>query len=75
VNSLDDFLALVNDEMGIPVSSEAASLDLDEVAGWDSLHLLSLLTVLEERTGRAIALPAVLEARSLADIYLLVMAA
>ncbi|KKK06304.1 MULTISPECIES: phosphopantetheine-binding protein [unclassified Micromonospora] len=69
MNSLDDFLHLVTDEVGIPVNAEDARGDLDQVAGWDSVHLLTLLTVLEQRTGRTLALPDVLAARSLADIY------
>lgn len=75
MNSLDDFLHLLHDEVGLPVDAADARADLDQVAGWDSVHLLTLLTVLERRTGRTLALPDVLQARSLADIYALAVAA
>lgn len=75
MNSFDDFLDLVTDEVGIPVTAEDARNDLDTVAGWDSVHLLTLLTVLERRTQRSLALPDALKARTLADIYELAAAA
>lgn len=69
MNSFDDFIDLLTDEVGLPVTSEEARGDLDAVTGWDSVHLLTLLTVLERHTQRTLALPDVLKARSLADIY------
>jgi acyl carrier protein len=66
---MDDLLDLIRRELGIPVTEEDARRDLNQVAGWDSLHLLRLLTVLEERTGRSLSLPDFLEAPSLAGIY------
>jgi acyl carrier protein len=71
VNTLDDFMTLVRDELGLPVTAEDAGRDLDQVAGWDSMYLLSLLAALERRTGRSLSLPELLDASSLADIYAL----
>jgi len=73
VNSLEDFVALVRDELGLLVTSDDAHLSLDEIPGWDSLHLLWLLTLLEQRTGRTVSLPDVLEADSLNSMYSLVV--
>ncbi|HEX6526874.1 MAG TPA: phosphopantetheine-binding protein [Streptosporangiaceae bacterium] len=73
MNTIDDFLTLVRDELGLPVTMHDAGLNLDQVAGWDSMHLLWLLTVLEQRTGRSLPLAALLEAESLEDIYSLVV--
>jgi acyl carrier protein len=75
VNTIDDFITLLRDEMGMPVSAGDAALSLDQVAGWDSVHVLSLLSVLERRTGRSLPLADVLEAGSLEDIYRLAVAA
>jgi acyl carrier protein len=69
VNTIDDFLALLHDEVGLAVTSGDVGLHLDQVPGWDSVHLLALLTALERRMGRSISLPDVLEASNLADIY------
>ena len=71
MNTIDDFVALVREEIGLPL--ELADLDrhFDELPGWDSVHLLQLLTVLEKKTGRRISLPAVLESSSLENIYAL----
>jgi acyl carrier protein len=74
MNGIDDFIRLVQDELGLPVTAEHADRALDQVPGWDSVHLLWLLTALERSTGRRVSLPAVLEAGSLADIYALAAA-
>lgn len=69
MNTIEDFAALVRDELGLPVETEDLASDLDTVVGWDSVHLLSLCTILERVTGKPISLPAVLEAPNLAGIY------
>jgi acyl carrier protein len=71
VNTIEDFISLLRDDMGLPVTVQDASLSLDQVAGWDSVYLLSLLTQLEWRTGRSLSLADVLDAQSLRDIYTL----
>ena len=69
MNSIDDFVVLVRDETGLEVTSENVHAVFDEVPGWNSLHLLTLLTLLERATGRTLSLPDVLEAPSLAHVY------
>lgn len=69
MTTIDDFLVLVRDEIGLIVGPEHAELPLDQVPGWDSMHLLALLSAFERRTGRPISLPDVLEARSLDEIH------
>lgn len=69
MNSIDDLLDLLRDELGLPVTGQDASLRLDEIAGWDSVLLLTLLTLLERRTGRAVPLAGLLEAGTIEDIY------
>jgi hypothetical protein len=74
VNSLDDFVALVRDELGLPVTAENVGSGWDELPEWDSVHLISLLSALERATRRPISLPAMMEAESLHDIYTLAVA-
>ncbi|MBT2505640.1 acyl carrier protein [Streptomyces sp. ISL-98] len=69
MNDLEDFIALVRDELGVPVAVEDAGRALHDLPGWDSLHLLRLVTVLEARTGRSINVIDLLEAPSLEFIY------
>jgi acyl carrier protein len=69
VITIDDFLTLVRDELGLEINPADAERSLDEVAGWDSVHLLALAGALERTTGHPIMLPDLLEAGSLAGIY------
>jgi hypothetical protein len=69
VNGLDDFVALVRDETGVPATRDNVSHPLDAVPGWDSVHLIALLTALERVTGRRLSVPDVLTASSLEQIY------
>jgi hypothetical protein len=70
-----DFAALVRDEIGLPVTEQELGRGLDQIDGWDSVHLLTLVTVLERETGQSVALPDVLEAGSLREIFELYTAA
>jgi acyl carrier protein len=72
VNNIHDFLALVHDEIGLPLTVHDATLAFDQVPGWDSMHLLSLLVALERTTGRRVAMADVLAAANLGEIYALV---
>ncbi|MER5860101.1 acyl carrier protein [Streptomyces sp. NPDC059688] len=67
--SLDDFADTVRDELGLPLTDEQIAADFDEVPEWDSLHLLKLVTAVEQATGRPVPVGRVLEARSLKEIY------
>ncbi|OWV01459.1 acyl carrier protein [Micromonospora wenchangensis] len=69
MRTVDDFVTLIRDELGLPVAVADLDSSLDVVAGWDSVHLLTLCTALERATGRPVSLPDVLAADSLAGIY------
>jgi acyl carrier protein len=75
VTTIDDFITLVRDELGLEVTAEEVTRSLDQVAGWDSLHLLTLATALERETGRRLALPDLMEADNLQGIYAVATAA
>jgi acyl carrier protein len=70
-----DFAALLRDEIGLAVTEQELDRGLDQIDGWDSVHLLTLVTVLERETGQSVALPDVLEAGSLREIFGLYTAA
>lgn len=74
MNSIDDFVSLLRDEIGLPVSAADIESGLDQVPGWDSVHLLTLMMALETRTSRTIPMPELLEAPSLGHIYRLAVA-
>ena len=74
MNTIDEFLAVLRDELGLPVTAEDADRRLDQIPGWDSVQLLWLLTAVEGRTGRSISLPDMLEASDLAGLYAVVSA-
>ena len=75
MNTIDDFLAILRDELGLQVSTQHAGLNLDQVTDWDSVYLLSLLTILERRTGRSLQLADMLEAVTLEEMYAVAVAA
>lgn len=75
MNTIDDFLAILRDELGLQVSTQHAGLKLDQVADWDSVYLLSLLTILERRTGHSLQLAEMLEAATLEEMYAVAVAA
>ncbi|MEK8173841.1 phosphopantetheine-binding protein [Streptomyces sp. M19] len=74
MKTIDDFVLLVRNEIGLPVTVDEVGLEFDRLPGWDSIQLLVLLTALERETGRSVSLPDVLEAGSLKDVYHLVTA-
>ena len=70
---IEDFVALLRDELGLDVTADDIGKGLDELPDWDSAHLLWLLTALEAGTGTALSLPELIAAGSLKEIYELVV--
>lgn len=70
-DGLDGFVALVGDELGLPVTPADARRAFDEIPGWDSMHLMTLVEVLARRTGRDIDVTDVIDAENLAGVYAL----
>ncbi|MGH3166682.1 MAG: acyl carrier protein [Trebonia sp.] len=71
--SIDDFVSLIQDELGIAVTAADVDRGFDELPGWDSMYLLWLATSLERTTGQAMSLPDLLEADSLQQVYALTL--
>jgi acyl carrier protein len=72
METISDFMALVHDELGLPVTIEDATRNWDEISGWDSMYMLWLVTILEQKTGRRISVIDVLEAPNLKYVFNLV---
>lgn len=71
IDGIDDFVALLRDEIGLSVTAQDITLGLDDLPGWDSVHLLHLATILADRTGRTFSLADLLSVTSLAGVYAL----
>lgn len=69
MNTVDEFVTLVCDEVGLPITAEHLETGFDRVPGWDSVHLLTLVMALERSTGRPVSVPDLLEAPTLGDVY------
>lgn len=67
--TIEEFLTLVHDEVGLPLTTADAELSFDRLPDWDSVHLLSLLNTLERTMGRPVSLPDILEADTLRGVY------
>lgn len=74
MTDLDEFTALVRDELGLPLREGDAERNLDELPGWDSMHLLWLIAVIERSFGRSVSLPDLLHASTLRQIHTLAVA-
>lgn len=71
---LPGFLDLISDELGLELTEEEAHHDLDALPSWDSVHLLRLVMLIEQETGRRVPVSAVLRARSIAQVHAEVLA-
>jgi hypothetical protein len=72
VNSIGEFVALIRDELGLPLSVADADRELADLPGWESIYLIWLVTILEQRTGRNVSVIDLLEAPNLTYIYALI---
>ncbi|MET7400748.1 acyl carrier protein [Dactylosporangium sp. NPDC005572] len=71
MTTIDEFIALLRDELGLEVTADDAGRRLDELPGWDSVHLLWMVAHMEEATDRQVPLPALLEAPNIEELFAL----
>lgn len=71
--SIQDFIQLLNNELGMAIAHQDLYVPFDELPTWDSVHLLWLLTVLDQSTGQTTSLSDLLEASNLRELYRLVV--
>jgi acyl carrier protein len=69
VRSIGEFITLVRNELGLPVTVDDAIRDFHEIPGWDSMHLLWLVAILEQQTGRSLSVIDLLDAPNLEYIF------
>lgn len=69
MNGIGEFAAFIRNELGLPLTEKDLSTSFDHLPGWDSLHLLWLLTAMERNLGRSLPFQQVLEASNLGEIY------
>lgn len=69
MNTVDEFLVLLRDDLGLPVTADDLDRPFDELPGWDSVHVLTLLSALERRLGHAVPFADALAAANLGDMY------
>ncbi|MEY9870878.1 acyl carrier protein [Streptacidiphilus sp. MAP12-33] len=65
----DDYVNLLRDLVGFPVSPDELDTPFDMLNGWDSVHLLKLVTAIERESGVRLAVARVLEAQTLNEIF------
>jgi acyl carrier protein len=70
--STTEFVRLVRDEIGLDINPSDLDRSLDDVVGWDSVHLLALAVTLERHSPVQVSLPDLLQARTLGAIHTLV---
>ncbi len=68
---LAGFLDLLREELGLDLTVQQAAADFDTLPAWDSVHLLRLVMLLEQDTGRRVPVAAVLRSRTLAQVHAL----
>lgn len=73
VDTLDGFLALLKDELGLEATPDEAGRSLADLPRWDSLYLLRVVALMEDETGRRLSLAPLLQARTLAEIHAVVV--
>lgn len=64
----EDFILLLQDELGLDVGLPDLDRSLDEIGGWDSVHLLRLVGSLERATGRRVPVVELLQATTFREI-------
>ncbi|MEV4316935.1 phosphopantetheine-binding protein [Actinocrispum sp. NPDC049592] len=74
MTTIDGFVTIVRDELGLAVTADNVGESFDRIPGWDSVHLLALLVILERESSVPISMPSVLQAGSLREIYQLTVA-
>ncbi|MBE9499204.1 acyl carrier protein [Streptomyces sp. GKU 257-1] len=77
MHTVEELIQLANTHLGTALAPADADAEreLTELAGWDSVHLLRLIGLLERTLDRPVPVDAVLQARSLRDIWSAAVAA
>ncbi|MFF3325069.1 acyl carrier protein [Streptomyces sp. NPDC002889] len=63
------FCTLLEEELGLHITPQDLDRPLDDVPEWDSVHLLRLVTVVENLMGRSVSVAGLLEAATFREMY------
>lgn len=74
MTSIEDFIELIDEELGLAVTAEQVEEAFDQIPEWDSVKLLWLATALEKAIGRPVRFADLLEATCLGDVFRLAVA-
>lgn len=66
---LPALLELLDEQLGLAYTDTDTDTDLADLPGWDSVHLLRLVMLLERTWGRPVPPAALLEARTLRALH------
>lgn len=67
--SKEEFVAILDEELGFAISGDDLQSDVGNLIGWDSVMLLRVQVVFEKKLDRRISLPRLLEARTMAAVF------
>ncbi|SDD96698.1 acyl carrier protein [Actinokineospora iranica] len=70
-----EFIDLVGAESGLPLTVADLATGFDDLPGWDSVHLLKVLSALETERGITLRVAELLSTKSLGDLHRAVAAA
>ncbi|MGW3623258.1 phosphopantetheine-binding protein [Streptomyces sp. NPDC000880] len=69
MHTVVDLISLANEHLGTDLEPADAGRELAELPCWDSVHLLRLVTLIEQELGRPVPVAEMLQARSLSEIW------
>jgi acyl carrier protein len=67
--SQEEFVAILDEELGFTISGDDLKADVGHLIGWDSVMLLRVQLVFEKKLNRRISLPRLLEARTMGAVF------
>ncbi|KIH99209.1 hypothetical protein LP52_08770 [Streptomonospora alba] len=74
MNSRNELLRIIDTELALPLAPEHLDVEFDRLEGWDSVHMVRLISAVERATGRQVDVSAALESRNLAEFLTLAAA-
>lgn len=66
-----DFIAVVRDQLRLPLANPDLEHDFDQEVNWRSIHLVRLFVEMQQRTGQRVAVARLFEERTARGIYAL----
>ncbi|MFF9558113.1 acyl carrier protein [Streptomyces albus] len=69
MRTVEELIELANTELGTALRPADAAVELAQLDGWDSVHLLRLVALLETALGRRVPVDRMLEARTLRELW------